>query len=278
MDGNAQRECALSIGAGEPTTSRRALVAGVGAVVAGLQIGAPAVAGQGPAFDIRTLVEDSELDDATIQCTYDAINRTVILVGDLPFTTLLGQPMSGLMPPLQPRVDTAAAAGLMANPGAVHSLFSQLQTNAATATIADFFVKARSGIDPSVMTTLISLRRNGVRIPLPVGTTKESRARAGVIKKLLKDAPELTFLGLFTESHDTLSSKSVSAVANARANGLFSWWDNDRCCDHGGGDANGATDACVPYTDKWCNLTGQGQAFCSIGSDTCPGDHEGRRG
>lgn len=268
---------AHSAGAGTATLTRRTVLTGTGLALASLQASAPpARAGIELPFDIRTLVEGAEFDDERIQCTYDAINLTAFLVGDIPFSALFRSDMQTLIPLVFPRVQAAAQAGLLEDPAQVELLLLQLQSAAPTGTLGAFFASSRQAMAPALLALLVALRRHGVRIPLP-SSQSGARQRARVITRLVAHAGTLTFTDLFTRTHEDTPSRARAAVTLARSQGLFSWYANDRCCDRGGGATEG-TDACVPETDKWCNLPPPSRSFCSISSDICPGDNPNRRG
>ena len=269
--------------------TRRAAIQGAGA---GIALGAAGtVAGPGraqrggaaaakPPFDIRDLIPDSQLDSAAIQALYDDVNRMVLLVGDIPFRRLFHTPMSRLVPEVAPRIQQAAAFGLMADPAGTLALAGQLQQQAAKQTVGDFFARSRREIGRGVLGILVGLRRQGIRVPLPNSGGDEAKARALVIRRLVRAAPNLTFLDLQARPRTHTSRATRNALHFAKANGLLGWQTNDRCCDHKGFDLGNKVflDLCRPSTGTFCAYgTGTEQThrgvtygICTAISDDCP--------
>ncbi|HXR40464.1 MAG TPA: hypothetical protein VN776_15290 [Terracidiphilus sp.] len=222
-----------------------------------------------PPFDVRDRVPESELDDESIQLIYDAINRMVVLIGEIALARLFLAPLSELCPLIEPRVEMAAQFGLLREEAAVTKLIRELRDQAGEATIASFFVRSRDRIAPETSLLLRKLRRHGVRIPLPVSDGSEQEARQGVIDELIRVFPEGSFRALFDPKPNQLTPEVRKAIQHARYMGLFSWWVNDKCCrcEMSGGVPNLPTDCnCYPSTGKWCAIDDQGMCL----GDMCP--------
>jgi hypothetical protein len=269
--------------------TRRAAIKGAGAAVALGAAGSaagPAVAERAggaalkPPFDVRDQVQDSNLDAPAIQALYDDVNRLVLLIGDIPLRRLFRTPMSQLVPEIAPRVQQAAAFGLIADPAATLALATQLQQQAPGRTLGDFFARSRREIGRGVLGILVGLRRQGIRIPLPNSGGNEAKARALVIRRLVRAAPNLTFGELQTIPKTRVSGATRNAIAFAKANGLLDWQTNDRCCDHKGYNLGNRVylDLCRPNTGTFCaygkgtEQTHMGITYgiCTAISDDCP--------
>lgn len=228
-------------------------------------------------FDIRDAIPGAENDNECIQCIYDTINRMVVLIGDIPFRDLFRLPLAELIPMIFPRIQEAAGLGLIASQAEVEALVEQLHDMGGSLLIEELFVRSRSQIPFEVLEVLIQLRRNGIRIPLPISRGRDAAMRLVAVRQLLEVAADLTFTDLFIRTRQDTPQSVIEAVHSARAVGLFSWWQNDRCCDQGGGEVP-STDTCVDQDGMWCNLPPPSHSFCSISSDTCPGDTPGEPG
>ena len=77
-------------------------------------------------FDVRNGIHEAELDDESIQLVYDAINRMVVLIGDIPFSRLFLAPIREIGPLVAPRVKMAARYGLLREPALVEQLIGEL--------------------------------------------------------------------------------------------------------------------------------------------------------
>jgi hypothetical protein len=118
-------------------------------------------------FDVRTGIREAELDDEAVQLTYDAINRMVVLIGDIPFDRLFVAPIQELAPLVLPRITVAARHRLLRAPAVVDQLMHELVSSAGSHTIGSFFVHSRHEVSSDISLLLRKLRREGVRIPLP---------------------------------------------------------------------------------------------------------------
>jgi len=262
---------------GRTSMTRRAMLTGGSMAALGAMVGCghttmPGRPAPKPPFDIRDSVPDAALDDDCLQCIYDTVNRMVLLIGDIAFIDLFGLPMGSLVPRIAPRISQAAGYGLLRNPDRVEELAGALQSRARESTIADFFISPRSQVAPDTLTLLIQIRREGIQIPLPLSEGRSPEPRRVALEQLVEAAPDLTFQELFTRSKEETPQNVTAAVQSIRIVGLFAWWNNNRCCDRGGGAVPG-TDVCVVNTGTWCNLPGPSRSFCSIGSDICVPDN-----
>jgi hypothetical protein len=220
-----------------------------------------------PPFDIRDLVPDAEIDERSTQCIYDTVNLTILLTADVPFQDLFTLPLTVLIPRVLPRIREAARFGLIDHPNRVERLARKLLSQAPDLlTVGDLFVRARTEIPLETLRTVAALRREGIRIPLPVsdGLTGVSQERSDALRGLLVAAPQLTFKDLFVVSHEEAGPSVVSAIRAATTAGLFAWFKNDRCCIIKFGDE----DRCVPHDGTWCNLTPT--RGCALKADCCP--------
>ena len=219
-----------------------------------------------PPFDIRDLVSDPEFDEKSTQCIYDTLNLTIFLIGDIPFRELFTLSLRVLIPRVFPRLRHAAHFGLIAHPDRVERLALKLLSEAPAFTVGDLFVRARTEIPRETFKTVARLRREGIRIPLPVAdglTPDVSQQRSDALQGLLHAAPNFTFKDLFVVSRETADVGVVNAVQVVTAAGLFAWFKNDRCCETVDG-----VDRCVDHDGSWCSLTPT--RGCSLRSDLCP--------
>ncbi|MGD0830619.1 MAG: hypothetical protein ABR907_06735 [Terracidiphilus sp.] len=221
-------------------------------------------------FDIRDRVPESELDEESIQLVYDAVNRMIVLIGEIPFSRLFLAPFRQLAALVEQRVGAAASFGLLREAEQVRHLLRQLSQQSGDATIASFFVSSRDQVAPETSLLLRRLRRHGVRIPLPVSDCTELEARQHVIDELVRVFPDGTFLALFDPRPNQLTPEVRHAIHHARLLGLFSWWVNDRCCrceTYGGlpTDCN-----CYYSPGNWCHIDDQGMCL----GDMCPAPKE----
>jgi hypothetical protein len=184
-----------------------------------------------PPFDIRRQVGNTESDDECIQCVYDdAINRMVILIGDIPFAQLFTLQMIKLVPLVQPQIRVAATFDLIEDPDEVAELADELSEEASRSTISEFFVLSRDQVPSRTRNLLIALRRQGIKIPLPLSDGSLTNARSDALQQLISVAPDLTFKRLFTDAQVNTPEPVVAALSAVQALGLLGWFKNDRCC------------------------------------------------
>jgi hypothetical protein len=262
--------------------TRRAALSGAGAVVVGAAIGARPAGAQTPPppFDIRSRVPGSQNDDRATQCIYDDINRMVILMGDIGFRTLFRSRLRTLHPRITPRVAVAAEFGLLEDPARTVELMNRLVEQAPNATLGVFFYRSRRQFPAATIQTLVAIRREGIRLTLPVSDGSLNGARRRALDNLIRLAPNMTFQDLYDLTHAQVGPRTVVAIRRLKRLQLLGWGANDRCCDSGGGPAPSPSvrfDACTANTGSWCNISST-PGYCAAGSDTCPGDRPRRPG
>jgi hypothetical protein len=108
---------------------------------------------------------------------YDAINRMVILIGDIPFEQLFTLEMRALVPLVRPQIRVAAIFDLIDDPDEVAELLDELREEASRSTISDFFVLSRVQVPSRTRDLLIALRRRGIKTPLPLSDGSLTDAR-----------------------------------------------------------------------------------------------------
>lgn len=242
--------------------TRKSLLKGMAAAGVVTTIGDTALRAQMQLpFDVRALVPGSESDDACVQCVYTTINRMAVLIGDVPFHQLLGTPMQQLIPgTLLPRTQTAAALGLIQDPGLVMALLQSLLAQSPRATLAGLFAGEQTSDQASQ--TLVRLWHSGIRLTIPPADAQPG-PRSAVVERLLQAAPAFTFIQLFTRSALDTPAHTLAAVRFARENALFAWYGNYRCCNK--------ANRCKPTSEQsWCNEIISGESIrCSDCSDPC---------
>jgi hypothetical protein len=75
-----------------------------------------------PPFDVRNGIPEAELDDESIQLLYDAVNRMVVLIGEIPSSRLFLAPICEIGLLVAPRVTIAARYGLLREPALVETV------------------------------------------------------------------------------------------------------------------------------------------------------------
>lgn len=183
-----------------------------------------------PPFDIRRQAGDTESDDECIQCVYDAINRMVILIGDIPFEQLFTLRMRAFIPLVRPQIRVGAIFDLIDDPEETADVADELREEAGGSTISDFFALSREQVPSRTRNLLIALRRRGIKIPLPLSDGSLTEARSAALQQLISVAPSLTFKRLFTDAQVNTPAPVVAALSAVQALGLFKWFSNDRCC------------------------------------------------
>lgn len=214
-------------------------------------------------FDVRDGIPDADLHDEPVQGVYDAINRMVVLIGNIPFKELFLMPIRQLAAIAKPQVRLAAEFGLLLGRDTVEKLIDDLVATAGSATVGEFYVKSRDQVAPETLLTLRRLRRHGVRIPLPVSDRTNQEARQAALTELLEADPDRTFLSLFQQLAPS-SSRARKAVRQARQMGLLGWFSNDLCCSKQEDD-----ESCFECPGGWCVVTDMG--ICTDASTPCPG-------
>ena len=219
--------------------------------------------------DIRTTIDDADLDPADIQSNYDAINRTIHVFGPLTLAQVFAQPAGAVLPILLERLETLNdCVSAPSNAPAIAVTLQQIA--AATGPVPIGQVLSNPGTDPFVAGLLQQLRDLGLGIPeLPV-TPGEAAARLAALPGLTSVAGSVTVADLFFKNVTEVSDAQLFAIDEGKTSGLVfaAVCNNDKCCRTGGGPVPG-TDACNTHT-KFCNLPPPSRAFCSIASDKCP--------
>lgn len=216
-----------------------------------------------PPFDIRDQVPDAEQDDECIQCVYDAINRMVILIGNISFEQLFTLNVASLSPLVRPQIKIAAKFGLIRDVEEVLDLVDELVKEAGNSTITDFFALGRSAFSQRTVKILIELRRRGIRIPLPASDGSLAPDRFAAVQQLISVGPNLTFTNLFIDAKSSTPASVLGAVSTLQGLGLFAWFKNDRCCRG----FVGASAVCDPFDGKLCIINHEGE--CTLISDEC---------
>jgi len=140
---------------------------------------------------------------------YDAINRRVILIGDIPFEQLFTLEMRALVPLVRPQIRVAAIFDLIDDPDEVAELLDELREEASRSTISDFFVLSRVQVPSRTRDLLIALWRRGIKIPLPLSDGSLTDARSAALKQLISVAPALRLRGFSPTPRSTPLSRCL---------------------------------------------------------------------
>jgi hypothetical protein len=225
--------------------------------------------------DIRSTVPDSQGDPPDIQLNYDYLNRTLFVVGSIPFHRLLPSTVSDLLPELHLNIDRLhPCTGLIIDTPALQAALNDLAQVSAGLTIGDILSlqpKAR----PDIRERLQVLHALGIATTELATTNEEAVLRAAAAADLALRAPGLTLGDVFFLPEDQYTLDERDALRSALLVGLFSCSKqvNDRVCRDDFCDVNPPPlDLCYPRDGKWCNLPGaQGPppvcGICSLKSD-----------
>jgi hypothetical protein len=251
------------------TLSRRLVLASP--LAAMLAVPKRARAGQLP-FDVRRQVPGSEDDAECIQCVYDSINRTVILLGDVPFGELFSTPLAELAEQLSPRLETLLEVGLLDDPQRVRDITAELVKAKPGVTIGNCFTSTHESFGFNNVATVVALRREGINIPIPAVMKKVAKQRAAVLRAMVQVAPKMTYRGIVEMAHEDHSGRYLKLLGSAKALAMCpDQGPNDRCCMR----LRNGTDGCVSNQGTFCavavDINGNPRpGLCSGMSDRCP--------
>ncbi|MBZ0173124.1 MAG: hypothetical protein K8E66_12130, partial [Phycisphaerales bacterium] len=220
--------------------------------------------------DIRTTIDNADLDPLPIQQNYDAINRTIHLFGPLPIGELFTAPVGELLPFFNERLESLndCVPGNDVNPGEIAIVLEQLSLVGGPMPIGEMLV-FDPGSDPFIGVLLGELRDLGLGIPDQPADLNEVIARHAALGQVIIDAGAVSVADMFFKNVNEVSPIEMFALHEGKSSGLVfaAVCDNDKCCDEDGGPIDG-TDRCITES-RFCNLPPPSRAFCSIASDKC---------
>jgi hypothetical protein len=164
-------------------------------------------------FDIRDYVPGSNNDPDSLQHEYDRINRTILLVGDIPLSKLLKIPLSQLIDECEPHLRRLPDYGLVINADQSDAFIRNLRSVASGETLESLLTRPQS---PSLNALIDAL--STFVIPLPAhGVDEQSRQRrAAGIHKLIDMAPSLTLKDLLTRGRESVPEDVLAAIHEVR--------------------------------------------------------------
>ena len=189
-----------------------------------------------------------------IEAAYDTVNRMMLLIGDIPFGKLFTTPWVQLS--LTCNVPDAQAAGLLNDPAAVYNAFDQLE--AAGSMSWQSYINGdiyREG-DDAVGEALKVLNRQGIILPRLYAKPSTNKKTMLALNELIEKAPELTYMGVFTESIPDYSKlEAVRAAIRHEVPGVPP---NGKCCNADAGICQGGLQQQTCY---YCG-GGSGTSYC----------------
>jgi hypothetical protein len=218
-------------------------------------------------FEIRDYVCCPEKDPVRVQRVYDCINRTIFLVGDIPFSQLFKMSLSDLSYNCESRIEELFDYGLLVGGNLLEVHLKIVRSEAVNTTITDILTRSVSQFSDSLINTISALHRIAFALPVPPRANQRIlRRRVDTIENLISVAPWLTTKDLFTRPARHTPSDVVTAVQEARTTGVIALKANDRCCREGS--VSGVADSCSPSTGNECYIRSDVQ-LCTLVSDRC---------
>lgn len=214
-------------------------------------------------WDVRTTVDNPDVEDPKIQRSYDTINVMAFVFKDIPFHRMYTTPLRKLAAEdLIPKITEAYGLGLM--PGAKQAfpdtdkLVDRLNALESDLTIQDFMTDPN--IPEEISELFPAVRAAGLCAPF-AGATDEDRTRwkASFDVLLGCDARDLSYYDVYTKSKDNCAPDVVSAIEQASEAGVLNKLPNNSVW---------IVDHCSPAPAAFCNssLTGGPSLACSRAS------------
>jgi len=200
--------------------------------------------GKEPSFDIRRIVygeryDSNILENDLLESGYDVINRTIILIGEIPFGILFTKKWALLMPDLLLAVDQLQDYELLRDASLVRDKIRELYVF-ENISWEEYLRGELSPENTEAISNIFSLlRRQGIYLPYLKGCKALDRDLCKSLDVLLQDAPDHTFKAIFTIKAIDLDPKVRVATRGAVKSDLLSLISNGKCCKQGVGCVTG---------------------------------------
>lgn len=172
--------------------------------------------------DVRDGIEDADMDPPEVQANYDAINRTVHLLGDLPMADLFTLPLQGVLEHAAVQLQDLEQCGPQTDVPALAGAIDNAINIAGDLTLLDLI--ASPGFALAEQREAVNqLRLHGVALPPFAQAPNQAQQLEMIALEIVNVAPTFTYADFYYLPTTALFPGEEQVIENAKVTGLFVW-------------------------------------------------------